>query len=140
MIPILYLSLIELILKSLCHLNVINKLNINNETYEEFLKDKIGLDATIFQLTQVGELCTKLTDEFKSNHNAIDFRGIIGLRNVMVHGYGSLHYDDIFDIVKVDVPLLINKYLEIVKEEYNVNSVDEYINNYYITRSFNFED
>ena len=85
----------EIILKSLGHLYVINKLNENNKKYAEFMEDQI-----------------------------------------MVHGYGTLHYDDIFDIIKEDVPELIKEYKSILNKEYNYANVDSYINNYYNTRKF----
>ena len=129
----------ELILKSLSHLNVIYELNKNNYSYEEFIRDKIKLDATIFHLTQVGELCTKYTDKFRENHKMIEFRDIIGLRNIMVHGYGTLHYDDIFSIIKDDVPNLIKQYNNIIRDEYNYDFVEEYVNNYYMTRKFDID-
>ena len=126
----------EIILKSLGHLNVINKLNDYNNSYDEFMEDKIKLDSTIFHLTQVGELCTKYTKEFRENHANINFRDIIGLRNVMVHGYGTLHYDDIFTIIKEDVPELIKEYKYILDKDYNYKDIDSYMNNYYNTRKF----
>lgn len=129
----------EILLKSLAHLNVVYLLNKDNNTYEDFKKDNIKLDSSIFHLTQVGELCTKYSDIFRVNHPQIDYRSIIGLRNVMVHGYGTLKYEDIFTIIKEDVPNLINKYKEILNNEYNYINIDKYINNYYDTRKFDKE-
>ena len=126
----------EIIIKSLCHLYVVSKLNENNTNYEEFMKDKVKLDSSIFHLTQVGELCTKYTSDFRESHTNVNFRDIIGLRNVMVHGYGTLHYDDIFSIIKDDVPQLMKEYKIILKENYNVTDVDSYLINYYNTRKF----
>ena len=130
----------ELVLKSLSHLNVIYKMSKEINSYDEFMDDKIKLDATIFHLTQIGELCTKFTDEFRKRHPNIEFRGIIGLRNVMVHGYGTLNFDDIFIVIKEDVPDLIDKYKNILEVEFNYKYTDKYIENYYNTRRFNMED
>lgn len=126
----------ELILKSLAHLNVIKLLNQSRKTYEEFIEDKIVLDSTIFHLIQVGELCNKFTKDFKNNHHEIEFRGIIGLRNVMVHGYGTLCYEDIFTIVDEDVKELIKQYKDILIKEYNYKNIDKYIDNYNKNRKF----
>lgn len=130
----------EIILKSLGHLYVICKLNENFNTYDEFLTDKIKLDSSIFHLTQVGELCTKYTNEFRNSNFNINFRDIIGLRNIMVHGYGTLHYDEIFDIIKEDVPKLMICYRDILSKNYNFKDedIDTFINNYYNTRKFQF--
>ena len=130
----------EIILKSLGHLNVILKLNEMNSNYDEFMNDKIKLDSSIFHLTQVGELCTKYTEEFRFSHSEINFRDIIGLRNVMVHGYGTLHYDDIFSIIKEDVPELMKIYKNILINEYKYEDIDLFVDNYYNTRRFELTD
>ena len=127
----------EISLKSLSHLNVVYLLNKQNKSYDDFMKDKVKLDYNHFSFNP--KLCTKLSLNFKNNHSYIDFRGIIGLRNVMVHGYGTLHYEDIFTIILDDVPKLINMYTKILEEEYNYKNIEKYINNYYNNRKFNEE-
>lgn len=130
----------ETVLKSLGHLFVITKLSDNSDTYEKFINDKVKLDALIFHLTQVGELCTKFTDEFRKNNDNINFRGIIGLRNVMVHGYGTLHYEDIYAIIKNDVPKLVKIYNDILINNYGYNKIDSFVENYYNTRKFEIDE
>ena len=94
------------------------------------------MDSSIFHLTQVGELCTKFTDVFRNNHPNIKFRDIIGLRNIIVHGYGALHFEDVFDIIKEDAPELMKEYENILKNEYNYSNINNYIENYYNYRKF----
>ena len=57
-------------------------------------------------LLQIGELANHLSDEFKKNNAGIPWRNIIGLRNVVVHGYGHLDADTVWATLQEDIPKL----------------------------------
>jgi len=53
-----------------------------------FRADKDYFNSVCMNLLQIGELSHHLTSEFIETHTDIPWKSIIGLRNVVVHGYG----------------------------------------------------
>ena len=71
-----------------------------NDVLESF-----GNDQNVF-FFQIGELVATLTDEFKRNNPQIPWAKIKGLRNIIVHHYGAVDYEELWKIAHVDVPRL----------------------------------
>ena len=69
-----------------------------------------------FFVQQVGECAKKLTDEFKKSHPEIDWKAMSGLRNRIVHAYGRIDVEILWDVVQNDIPEL-NKYCARVLEK-----------------------
>ena len=82
-------------------------------------------DATIRRLQTLAESTQRLSDELKAEATEIDWRGISGLRNILVHDYlGGIDLDIIWDVIKRDLPELkaqIEAILRELKEEENGN-------------------
>ncbi len=57
---------------------------------EAFMTDEKTVDAVIRNLTVIGEAARRLPDQFKAEHGEIDWQGIIGLRNRIVHDYAGI--------------------------------------------------
>jgi len=60
-------------------------------------------------LLQIGELSHHLTSEFIKTHADIPWKNIIGLRNVVVHGYGQLDMETVWTTIIADIPDLYQK-------------------------------
>ena len=58
-----------------------------------FIEDTNDRAAILFNLFQVGELVSKLSYELQQSVEKEDFKGIIDIRNHIVHGYDSLKND-----------------------------------------------
>ena len=72
-------------------------------TFDDFIADKKGKFAVVKNLEIIGEASYKLTNEFKSQHYEIDWKTIIGLRHVLVHGYYQTEDIIIWKIVRNDL-------------------------------------
>ena len=72
-------------------------------------------------LLQIGELANSLSDEYKTKRNEIPWRSIIDLRHRVVHGYGALKMENIWNIVTVEVPPL----LAILEEDFTAMNGEE---------------
>lgn len=72
-------------------------------TREEFGKDEVLLDSIMFRFIQISEHIKKLSIEFKNSHNNIPWISIIGLRNRIVHEYGNVDLNIVYDAVKKDI-------------------------------------
>ena len=58
---------------------------------------------------QIGENVNRLSDEFKAKLNKINIKGIIGFRNYLVHGYGTMDNNIIWNTLKNDLPNFIKE-------------------------------
>ena len=89
--------------------NVHNAQNRFGSEYAIFISDKDYFNSVCMSLLQIGELAQHLTTEFTAAHTDIPWKNIIGLRNVVVHGYGQLDTETVWSTVIDDIPELYRK-------------------------------
>ena len=75
-------------------------------TNEALSQNETALDSVFFRFIQIAENASKLTKEFKQEHNVISWSSINGLRNRIVHDYGHTDLNVIFDTLNCDIPEL----------------------------------
>ena len=88
---------------------------IDNEI-EDFLANEIIQRSCSFSLIQIGELSKRLSDETKDKDRTIKWRKIAGLRDVIVHRYERVDFEELWDTIVNDIPVL-KKSLTKVKNE-----------------------
>jgi len=49
-----------------------------------------------------------MTDEYKKEHSQIPWNALYGLRNRIVHDYGSVILDVVYDTLKNDIPEMLD--------------------------------
>lgn len=74
---------------------------------EEFYKNEILLDSMMFRMIQISENCKKLSDDYKLSRPEVPWSAMAGMRNRIVHDYGNVDLEIIYDTLKDDVPLLL---------------------------------
>lgn len=62
----------------------------------------------MFRLIHISENTVKLSDELKELNKTIPWYAIKGLRNRIVHNYGSVELDVVYDTIIHDIPELYN--------------------------------
>src|SRR4030067_2432495 len=77
-------------------------------TVEEFFSNKKTKDAVIRNFEIIGEAANKLSIELKNQYPHIDWQGIIGFRNKLVHDYFGVDYDVVWNIKTNHLPTLKN--------------------------------
>ncbi len=77
-----------------------------NITKDEFAKNELLLDSIMFRFIQISEHIKKLSATFRNEHSNIPWRDIIGLRNRIVHEYGNVDLDIIYNTVKEDIYII----------------------------------
>ena len=75
-------------------------------TYDMYLNDEDKQDITMFNIIQISENAKQLSDEYKSSKPEIPWTDIYGLRNRIVHDYGNVVLDIVYDTVTKDIPEL----------------------------------
>lgn len=85
-------------------------------SFESFANNEMVIDATVFAISQIGELVRNIGKEFQKEHSTIKWSIIKGLRNRIVHDYEGINLRMIWTIVKVDIPKLKQDLVDITKE------------------------
>ena len=65
--------------------------------------------ALVRLLEIVGEAAARTSEEERTLHPGIPWQEIISLRNRLIHGYDSVDFDILWNIVTLDLPPLIEK-------------------------------
>ena len=78
----------------------------HGDDFEIFDKDVDYQDFCAFRVVQIGEYVNSLSETFKSSHNDIPWRNIVGLRNILVHDYGKVSNSKFWATLKKDIPVL----------------------------------
>ncbi len=87
--------------------------------FKEFSSNEEKIDATIFAISQVGELVKNVSIETMEKYNNIEWIIIKNLRNKIVHDYEGLNLNLIWDIITEDI-LKLRKDLEKIINENTV--------------------
>ena len=72
--------------------------------------------ALIRLLEMIGEAANRVSPEFQSRHPSIPWSQIIGLRNRLIHGYDALDMDILWQVLRQDLPILIEELNGILTE------------------------
>ena len=59
------------------------------------------------QLFVIGEAAARLPEDWKREHPAVPWRQIVGLRNLLAHGYWVIEAEELWDITRHKVPELV---------------------------------
>ena len=89
----------------------------NGKTEEEFREDRDTQEIVCFNLLQIGELAKHFDKSVLEKYNNVDWVNIKGLRDQIVHGYGNIKPNKIWNIVIEDVPTLFNYCNEILNQK-----------------------
>ena len=73
---------------------------------EDFLDDRVFQEGTAFCLIQIGEAVVRLPEHVRALNKDVDWNGIKGFRNVLVHRYGTIWMDNVWRTITVSVPSL----------------------------------
>jgi len=82
---------------------------------DQFNDDQLSFDAVLMNFIIIGEMVAKLSEDFKSNHGSIEWTKIKGFRNLVAHDYFGIDAEEVWQIVKNDLPSLKKKIKEILK-------------------------
>lgn len=73
---------------------------------EQFLSDQKTKDAVVRNFEIIGEAANKLSEDFIKKNMSIDWKGVIGLRNILIHDYFGIDYNIVWNIRTNFLPAL----------------------------------
>lgn len=86
-------------------------------TFEEFCNDDKTVDATIFSISQIGELVKNISKETMKKYSNIEWNMIKGLRNRIVHDYEGISLRSIWFVLQNDIVELKDELKFIIQNE-----------------------
>lgn len=89
---------------------------VQQSSYDIFRSNSMMQYACVKQLEIVGEAANHLTPHFKKLQPEIQWREIVGLRNILIHEYFGIDTKIVWDIIKTDMVLLKLQVKEIIEK------------------------
>ena len=91
--------------------NNINRINsvMNGVSYDDFVSNLDKQDIAMFNLIQISENAKQISEEYKKKHINVPWMDIYGLRNRIVHDYGNVELDIIYQTLNDDIPDLLEE-------------------------------
>ena len=80
----------------------------------DFRENSMMRFACIKQLEIIGEASNQVSEEVKGRFSNIEWRQIIGMRNIFVHEYFGIDAHLVWEIIDKDIPDLKKKVKEII--------------------------
>ena len=68
--------------------------------YAKFAQDRKTQDAVVRNLEIIGEAASRLPESIKAGASDIEWRKIVGLRNIVAHEYFGVSLPVVWDVVK----------------------------------------
>lgn len=87
----------------------------NGLSFEEFSNNEEKVDATVFVISQIGELVKNISKETMEEYPEIEWIIIKNLRNKIVHDYEGVKLNFIWDIISEDIVKLKKDLEKIIK-------------------------
>src|SRR3954465_11527677 len=86
-----------------------------NIDFETFRNNSMMRFATIKQIEIVGEAANCITEDTKNTFTTINWRQMIGMRNILVHEYFGVYNNVVWQVITDDIPKLKTAVQQIVR-------------------------
>lgn len=77
--------------------------HVQNMDYTDFTKDRKTIDAVVRNFEIIGEASRNIPEDIKEKYSKIDWIGLVGLRNRVIHEYFGISLQIIWTIIKEDL-------------------------------------
>ncbi|MDD6481292.1 MAG: DUF86 domain-containing protein [Lachnospiraceae bacterium] len=81
--------------------------HMRNVDIEELNRNEVLLDSMLFRMIQISENAKRLSEDYKLKNDNIPWKALAGLRNRIVHDYGNVDLNIVYETLKNDIPDLL---------------------------------
>ena len=74
---------------------------------EQLNANEVLLDSMLFRMIQISENAKRLTEDYKMSHRYVPWNALSGMRNRIVHDYGNVDLNIVYETLKNDIPELL---------------------------------
>lgn len=89
-----------------------------------FDRDELVQTWMIYHLTLIGEAAARLSSALRDSHPEVPWPGVIGMRNILVHGYFAIDLEAVWATLERQVPAL-RRQIEVILRPGGPTSVSE---------------
>ena len=82
---------------------------VADKDYAEFVKSKLLINAVVRSFEVAGEATKNLSPELRARHADIDWSGMAGFRDVLIHQYFGIDLANVWEVVAHFVPETLHK-------------------------------
>jgi len=72
--------------------------------------------AVIRKFEIIGEAVKFLPDEIKDKYSKIPWKGMAGMRDILIHAYFGIDYKIVWDTIRTDIPKLKPLFIKILEQ------------------------
>ncbi len=91
---------------------------LQSHSFESFRTNRLLQSAVVHQLTVIGEAAAHLSTELRKRHREIPWADITGLRNIVVHNYFGIDWEEVWRTAVEDIPVLQGQIAAILRAEF----------------------
>lgn len=90
---------------------------VSGNALDDYLSNRMLRSAVERQLTIIGEALNQLSKRFPQVAQRIpELPRVVGLRNILIHGYASVHHATVWSVIQHDLPHLKQRASELLSE------------------------
>ncbi len=82
-----------------------------------FSANEVIVDAVLRNVQIIGEAARHIPDAAQARYPGVDWAGMRGMRNILVHQYGAVQLDVVWHVVQMDIPIALPLLREILERE-----------------------
>ncbi len=89
--------------------------------YNEFFHDQNLTRAFVRSLEIIGEATKNIDQTLRDKYSYVDWRGMAGMRDILIHKYFGVDYEVVWDAVQNNIPTIREQVAEILELENDVH-------------------
>lgn len=82
--------------------------------YDEFLASELIQDAVLRNFQVIGEAAKRIPEAFRQQHSQVPWRRMTGFRDVIVHDYAEVVFEEVWLTIERDLPPLKRQLIELL--------------------------
>ncbi len=80
--------------------------HVRGFNHESAGADKVARDAALYRILVLSEAATRVSESVRDANSDIPWSDIIGMRNVLIHGYEKVNWAVVWRTIQYDFPPL----------------------------------
>ena len=86
--------------------------------FEGFRQSELVRSAVVQKLAIIGEAAARISDEVKGRYPQIPWPQIVAFRNILIHAYFGIDWNQVWKAARVDCPALRREVTHILATEF----------------------